>query len=124
MQRNSKHWKSVGFTQDQHHLLQIISKALCISFVVAMEFAFDHRVLHLARGASFFQHKIVASPGSRLAFDDVWAAFQTWCRSHRFKGQIGVDDFAAMVHAICYLRNIAVRVRGNQVFCIDVRLRA
>jgi hypothetical protein len=60
-----------------------------------MEFAFDHGALRLARGASFFQHQIVAAPGSRLAFDDVWAAFQAWCRSHRFQGQIGADDFAA-----------------------------
>jgi hypothetical protein len=59
-----------------------------------------------------------------LAGDEIWVAFQEWCISRGYKGQISADEFALMGHGICALKDIAVRVRDNQVFCLDVRLRA
>jgi hypothetical protein len=122
--RKANIWERIDFTPSQHRVLKMISKNLRITIAGVVESTLDHRLVPFARGVVFFKQRIEVSPGSRLACEDVWAAFQEWCSSHRFRGQISADDFAAMCHQICYFKDIAVRARGNQVFCIDVRLRA
>jgi hypothetical protein len=41
-----------------------------------VESALNHRLVPFARGVVFFKQRIEVSPGSRLACEDVWAAFQ------------------------------------------------
>ena len=77
-----------------------------------------------ARGAVFFKDRIEVWPGARLASVDMWAAFQDFQRLRGMKGSISADDFYAICFRICSIKEITVRVRGNQAFCLDVRLRA
>ena len=46
-----------------------------------------------------------------------------WRRSHNLRKQISACDFDAVGLEICRLRDIDVRARGSQVFCLDVQLR-
>jgi len=80
-------------------------------------------LLVLARVACFFERQIETSPGHRLSHADVWAAFREWCRSHDLKGNITANDFAVTALLIRQIKQIAVRARGGQVVCVDVRLR-
>jgi hypothetical protein len=121
--RNGDIYASTKFTPRQYELLKRLSEDLRITFSGAVEFALEPGLVPLARGVVFFKQRIEASPGSRLACEDVWAAFVDWCCWHKLKGQISESDFAYMVLEICRLKEIAVRARGNQVFCLDVRLR-
>ena len=73
--------------------------------------------------ACFFGRQIEVSPGYRLSYAEVWAAFREWCRSHDMQENIRADDFGVTGLLICQIKQIAVRARGNQVFCLDVRLR-
>jgi len=100
-----------------------ISENLHIPFGVAVEFALIHGLASSARGVLFFRDRIEASPGNRLASDDVWAAFQEWGHSRKFKADISAKRFTYLGHDICDLKNILVRVRGSQVVLVDVRLR-
>jgi hypothetical protein len=71
----------------------------------------------------FFGREIEASPGSRLSHAEVWAAFREWCHANDIKGEPGADDFAVVALEVCRIKQIPVRVRDNQVVCVDVRLK-
>jgi len=111
-------WARVDFTPRDHDLLKIIAKHLRITPAGAVEYALEFGLVNLARGAWFFEKCIEPAPSSRLSYEDLWAAFQEWCSSHRLKRQMSSDEVAAMGHLICDC------MRGNQVLCLDVRLRA
>jgi hypothetical protein len=115
--------ESIDFTPHHHRLLKFIAKHLRITLPGAVEYALEYGLVHLARGTLFFDKRIEAVPGSRLAHEDLWAAFLEWSGSRGFQEQMSAHDFAAMGHLICHCKQIAVRVHGNQVFCLDVRLR-
>jgi hypothetical protein len=121
--RDGDVYANTKFTRPHYKLLKWLSENLHVTFSDAVELSLIHGLVSLARGAWFFTNQIEASPGSRLAADEIWVAFQQWCLSRRYKGQISVDDFALMGHGLCELKNIAVRIRSNQAFCLDVRLR-
>jgi len=118
---NSKH---VDFGPNHHHILKGISKILSITLPGAVEYALEHGIVPFARGAVFFQHRIEVWPEARLASVDMWASFQDWQRSRGMRGWISEDEFYAICFRICSIKAIVVRARGNQVFCLDVRLRA
>lgn len=124
MPRQKNIWERIDFTPRQHALLKDIAKRLAITLPGAVEYALEFGLVSLARGALFFDRRIETAPDSRLTYEDLWAAFREWAGSQRFEGQMGTDDFAAMGHLICHFRKITVRVRGNQVYCLDVRLRS
>jgi hypothetical protein len=114
----------INFTPRQNSLLEIIAKMLNISIEGAVEYALNEfHLLPHARIAYFFAKQIEASPGSRLTREEVWAAYLEWCRLHGLTGKLSTDHFAAIALVICGVRQIAVRVRDNQVVCVDVRLK-
>ena len=110
------------FTPGQHRILTGISERLGITLAGAVEYALDFGIVPLGLGVEFFKTQIEACPGSRLAHEDVLSAFLKWCRSLGFE-ELSARLFARMGLVICRCKDIAVRVRGNQVFCLDVRLR-
>jgi hypothetical protein len=112
------------FTPRHQELLNLISENLGVAPAGAFfGSALEDKLLEFARVAHFFGHEIEASLGSRLAHAEVWAAYQEWCRLHRLQGRISPDNFATKALLVCNIKKIAVRVRDNQVVCLDVRLR-
>src|SRR5262249_1179302 len=82
MPSQAKHMKSVGFIPTHYRYLTLISENLHISFGVAVEFALIHGLASAVRCVLFFRDRVEASPGDRLASDDIWAAFQEWSCSY------------------------------------------
>jgi hypothetical protein len=101
----------------------MISKILDATPAEAVEYALAPQLYPFACVATFFECQIEVSPGSRLTCEDVWAAYQEWWRSKHLARKISEDSFATMALAVCGGKRIAVRVRNNQVVCLDVRLR-
>jgi len=106
----------IDFTYNNDVLLTGIARRLHIAPSHAVEYAFEYGFLHLFVGALFFDKQIEKAPGSRLAYEDLNPNGRSKALSN--------DEFAEMGHLICDLRKIDVRMRGNQVVCVDVRLRA
>src|SRR5262245_523995 len=116
-------WEYVDFSPIQHELLKAISKNLRITFGGAVEYSLDRGLVPFYSAVVFFNKRIEASPGSRVSHEDIWSAFQPWYHSYGLRWQINAYDFAVIGHEICYYKKIALRVRGNQVYCLGVRLR-
>jgi hypothetical protein len=111
------------FTPRHQELLNLISETLGATPARAFfGCALEDQLLAFARVARFFGGEIETSPGSRLSHAEVWAAYREWCRLHRLGGRISPDKFATMALLVCNTKKIAVRVRDNQVACLDVRL--
>ena len=121
--RDPNIWEYVDFSPIQHDILKRIAKALSITFSGAVEYSLDGGLVPFYCVVVFFKHRIEASPGSRVSHEDLWSAFQAWFHPYGLKWQINAYEFAAMGHEICYYKKIALRVRGNQVYCLDVRLK-
>jgi hypothetical protein len=68
-------WERVDFTPDHHHMLKRVAELLRITFPGAVEYGLTFGLVPLARGVMFFHREIEAAPGSRLAHEDAWAAF-------------------------------------------------
>src|SRR5262249_9705152 len=107
----------------QLRLLEVISRTLGVAIAEAVEYALAPQIFLFGCVAIFFASQIEASPGSRLTRKDLWAAYLAWHTSRSVPRKMSEDSFAAMAHAICDSKKIAVRVRNNQVVCLDVRLR-
>ena len=122
--RNSYTWERIDFSTIQHELLKAISKDLRISLGGAVEYSLDRGLVPFYSTLVFFNERIEASPDSRVSHEELWSVFQPWFNSYGLNWHIDAHDFAVMGHEICYYKKIAVRVRGNQAFCLDVRLRA
>jgi hypothetical protein len=121
--RKANIWERIDFRPDQHRILTGLSDMLGITLAGAVEYAVSFGIISLGLGVIFFKNQIEACPGSRVTREDMLAAFREWCRSYGFEEPISAADFAAMGNMICHFKKITVRVRGNQVVCVDVRLR-
>jgi hypothetical protein len=113
----------INFTPRQYQLLEIVSRALGVTIGGAVEYALESQLLHFAGIATFFGRQIEASPDSLLTREDISAAYREWCRLHGLTRKITADKFDTLALLVCRIKQIAVRVRDNQVVCVDVRLR-
>jgi hypothetical protein len=89
-------WERIDFTPQQHRLLKDIAKRLGLTLPGAVEYALDFGLVPLARGALFFDRRVETAPGSRVLYEDLWAAFQEWTRSLHFQGQMSAAEFAVI----------------------------
>ena len=121
--RNPNIWERVDFLPSPHRILRAISKNLGITIAGAVESALVFGLVPFYYTVAFFKQRIEMSSGSRLSHEEIWSAFQEWWQSHGMEWHINLDEFAAMGHDICLYKKIALGARGNQVFCLNVRLR-
>ena len=121
--RNPNIWESIDFIPSQRRILKAVSKNLLITIPGAVESVLEFGLVPFYCIVAFFKEPIETNPGSRLSHEDIWSAFQEWWQSYGFTWHINADQFDVMGHAICLYKKIALRVRGNQVFCSNVRLR-
>src|SRR5262249_24933832 len=121
--RHGNIYANTMFTPRQYEPVKELSKDLRITFSGAVAFALEYGLGPVVCANLFFKTRVEASPGSRLTCEEVRDAFLEWCSSHNLRKQISACDFDVVGLEICRLRDIAVRVRGNQLFCVGVRLR-